>query len=230
VAAQQRNKAREAPAGLKDKLVALYRHQPGKVITLGGLLGVMLIVLAITVIRGAGRTATAQGGSALLPTSGSGQPVATAPLAATPTVAGARDVSAEWSRQFALVERLPTDPFRVEMTWFPLNPDRRQTTVRAMLPGDRRADPLTEHIRKWASEVTHRREVRASQVAAVQTEAAGLKLSTVMVSTPANSLAVINGEPLKVGQRISGFTVVRIEPKRVVVNKAGVPVVLELDH
>ena len=55
-----------------------------------------------------------------------------------------------------------------------------------------------------------------------------LKLSTVMVSG-SNSLAVINGQALKVGEKVNDFTVLRIEPGRVVINKDGVPVVLVLD-
>jgi hypothetical protein len=45
-----------------------------------------------------------------------------------------------------------------------------------------------------------------------------------------NSLAVINGEPLKAGQRVNGFTIVRIEADRVVVDKNGGPAVVTLDQ
>jgi hypothetical protein len=138
-------------------------------------------------------------------------------------------VAADWARQFILIDRLARDPFQVEMTWFPLNPDRRQGgTTHALLPEAGRTDALTAHIRQWATDVSREHRARASEMAAVQAEAASLKLSITMVGE--NSLAVINGEPLKVGQRVNGFSIVRIEADRVVVSKNGVAAVLTLDR
>jgi hypothetical protein len=213
-------------------LVAAYRAQPAKFILLGVLAVIMVVVLVVNVfIRGAAKKATASNTSIAMPLSGgSGR----AAVATPPQEAAAgwryRDVAAAWANEFVLMERLGRDPFQVDLNWFPLSPDGRQsTTVQALLADGSKADPLTQHIRQWAADVNRQRQARASEVAAVQSEATTLKLSTIMVGG-SDSFAVINGEALRVGQRISGFTLVRIEPDRVIVNKNGIPVILALDR
>ena len=211
----------------KDKLLAMYRAQPAKVISFGVLLAALAIVVVVNVFFRNSKRASIGGGTSVLiaprtaRAAGGGRPA--------PKAWRYREVAATWAEDLVLIERINRDPFQVDMTWFPLNPNRRQTsTVRTLLRDGQGGDPLTRHIRQWAGAVDRRRRARESRTASVKAAANSLKLSTVMVSGR-NSLAVINGQALKVGEKVNDFTVLRIEPGRVVVNKDGVPVVLVLD-
>jgi len=221
-------KTQDQPADLKGRLIAMYRAQPAKIILFAVLAAVLGAVLVINVFfRGKGRRASAANRPIIMAAQPSGG--GPAKRSADAKTWRYRDVAARWTEEFVLIERLNRDPFQVDMTWFPLNPDHRQSsTVEALLSDGAAADPLTRHIRQWASEINRRRRARESEQAAVKAAAGSLKLSTVMVSG-ANSLAVINGQALRIGEKVNGFTVVRIEPGRVVVNRNGVPIILALE-
>ena len=82
----------------------------------------------------------------------------------------------------------------------------------------------SEDPEKSASEAADQNRERQILLENLQTQAAKLKLqTTVMGPTPS---ALVNGELVRAGDTVEGFKVVKIEPRRIVVEQDGV--VLEI--
>ena len=189
-----------------EKLLAAIKSDPKRT----GVLGVLLVVLAIF------------GGRALL--TGSNQPLssfaanvignaADKPAVSAKAANARADVLAAWMAQPIPVPQ--QDLFAVNLTYFP-NDVSAASNDATKADSEEIVDPQTKLERAEADQKRH----RAVVIENVRQQAEKLDLQSIVRG--ANPQAMINGRMVGEGDVVAEFRVLKIEPRKVIVEREGV--------
>ncbi len=195
----------------QSKLMAMVRSDPKK----AGVLGVLLAVLALL----AGRAAL---GSKPSPASAKSPPrslPAKSPVAAAPTnrMAGAIAALQKWAE--APVPPVSRNLFSVCMDYFPVDGSR---AVRS----DQTGDGFWLRLEKSMALQADQRDKRQNLIANYKAQAASLRLvSTMMGPQPK---AMVNAELVGEGSVVAGFRVLKIEARRIIVEREGIRLEIQM--
>jgi hypothetical protein len=196
-----------------DKLVAGFRASPGKSSTVTGL-AVILVIVWCRFFFGGHTPASASGATAqtasesLEPSSGS----------MASHAAGETDSLQQWARQ--PIRPLVRNPFAIPLDLYP-----RDTASAADNASSQTG--YWDLVGKSMSSRADQQEQRQILIDNVRIAAASLKLqSTVMGAHPG---AMVSGTMVREGDNISGFRVVSIEARQVIVEREGVKLALLME-
>jgi hypothetical protein len=196
-----------------DKLIAGFRASPGKSSTVTGL-AVILVFVWCRFIFGGHTPTAASAASALI----SDSQETTSGSLATAHVTGDPDSLQQWARQ--PIRPLIRNPFAIPLDYYP----RDSSAV---------ADKASAQTGYWdlvgksMSSRADQQEQRQILIDNVRIAAASLKLqSTIMGAHPG---AMVNGTMVREGDTVSGFRVLSIEARQIIVEREGVKLALLME-
>jgi hypothetical protein len=203
----------QAKTSWSEKMIGAFRASPGRSSTVGGL--VLILAVAWMRLLGTGHTpAVAQG--AITPA----VPGA-AGLLETPAQHRLAETGAslqQWVRQ--PVGRLARNPFSIPLDCYPH--DGSKSTAESA-----EGNGYWDLVRKSMSSRADQQEQRQILVENIRIAAEALKLeSTIVGAIPG---AIVNGQMVREGSTIAGFRVMKIEARRVVVEREGVKLAVTMD-
>jgi hypothetical protein len=198
-----------------EKAIETLRASPAKSATLSGLVLIM-VVAWLRVLMG-GRTGPALVQAAMMGNSSSSS--AYAPDSAVQHRPADQTLSIQqWARQPA--EALPRNPFAVPIDFYPADGSRTDDAASAN-------NSYWNQIAKSMSSRADQEQQRQILVDNIRIAAESLKLeSTIMGAAPG---AMVNGEFVREGSMVAGFRVLKIEPQRLIIEREGVKLAVEMD-
>jgi hypothetical protein len=196
-----------------EKMIAVFKASPGRSSAVTGLVVILIVAWARLLVGGKTGPAPARGSAA-----GNASAVtikAETPWAARPTDSASR--LRKWAE--APVKPLARNPFTIPLDSYPH--DGSKMAAEASGTG------YWDLVRKSMSARADQQEQRQILVDNVRIAAGTLKLqSTIMGKKPG---AMLNGQMVREGSTVSGFHVVKIEARRVIVEREGVKLALMMD-
>ncbi len=203
-----------ATTSWSDKLIAAFRASPGKSSTVTGL-AVILVFVWCRFIFGGHLPASASGASAMISTDSQSTFSGGVAIAHAP---GDPDSLQQWARQ--PIRPLIRNPFAIPLDYYP-----RDNSAAAD-----KASTQTGYwdlVGKSMSSRADQQEQRQILIDNVRIAAASLKLqSTIMGAHPG---AMVNGTMVREGDSVSGFRVLSIEARQVIVEREGVKLALLME-
>jgi hypothetical protein len=198
-----------------EQAIGTLRASPAKSATLSGLVLIM-VVAWIRVLMG-GHTGPAPAQAAMMGnSSSSSEYVPDSPAQRKPS-----DQSLsiqQWARQPA--EPLGRNPFAVPIDFYPADGSKTDDAGSAN-------NSYWNQIAKSMSSRADQEQQRQILVDNIRIAAESLKLeSTIMGAAPG---AMVNGEFVREGSVVSGFRVLKIEPDRLIIEREGVKLAVEMD-
>jgi len=197
-----------------EKAIGTLRASPAKSATLSGLVLIM-VVAWLRVLMG-GHTGPAPAQAAMMGNSSSTSGyVLDSPVHRSPDQLLSIQ---QWSRQPA--EPLARNPFVVPIDFYPADGSRTDDAASAN-------NSYWNQIAKSMSSRADQEQQRQILVDNIRIAAESLKLeSTIMGAAPG---AMVNGEFVREGSVVSGFRVLKIEPDRLIIEREGVKLAVEMD-
>jgi hypothetical protein len=196
-----------------EKLIARAKASPAKSAMVCGL-GIIFVAMWGRVLLGSHGPAAAQGSVAVISPATSSAPDATAP-----DHVGNSDISLQqWVRQPA--GSLQRNPFVIPLDSYPRDDSK---------PGEDSpaGNSYWDLLRKSMSAQADQQEQRQILVDNIRIAAGALKLqSTLMGAQPT---AMVNGQMVREGNYVSGFHVVKIEPREMIIEQQGVRLAVSMD-
>jgi hypothetical protein len=198
-----------------DRAMDTLRASPAKSATLAGLVLIMVIAWLRVLVGGHTGPAAAQAATMANSASG-GAYIPDIPVQRHSTEQGVS--IQQWARQPA--EPLGRNPFAIPMDYYPADSARAEDAATAN-------NGYWNLIAKSMSSRADQQQQRQILIDNVRLAAESLKLqSTIMGATPG---AMVNGAFVREGGTVAGFRVLRIEPRRLVIEREGVKLAVEMD-
>jgi len=197
-----------------EKLIVVAKKSPGKS-TLVCALGIIFVVMWGRVLLGSHGPAAAQGSVSVI------SPVPTVvPSANTLYRPVNPDVSLQqWVRQ--PTGPLGRNPFVIPLDFYPRDGGKAGDDGPA-------GNSYWDLLRKSMSAQADQQEQRQILVDNIRIAAGALKLqSTIMGAQPG---AMVNGEMVREGNYVSGFRVVKIEPREIIIEQQGITLAVSMDE
>jgi hypothetical protein len=198
-----------------DKLIAGFRASPGKSSTVTGLAVILVFVWCRFIFGGHTTPAAASGASALISPDSQGTLAGGMSMLHAP---GDPDSLQQWARQ--PIRPLIRNPFAIPLDYYP----RDSAAV---------ADKASTQTGYWdlvgksMSSRADQQEQRQILIDNVRIAAASLKLQTTIMG--AHRGAMVNGTMVREGDSVSGFRVLSIEARQVIVEREGVKLALLME-
>jgi hypothetical protein len=201
-----------------EKIQGAFRASPGRSSTIGALVVILAIAWARLLL--AGHTpAAARGAVAPMAPGGPGSASgASVEPAVQRHTTGSGPSLQQWVRQ--PISPLARNPFAIPFDCYPR--DGSKTAAEPDQPNG-----YWDLLRKSMSSRADQQQQRQILVDNVRIAAEALKLESTIVGPMAS--AIINGQMVHEGSDIAGFHVVKIEPRRVVVEREGVRLAVSMD-
>jgi len=196
-----------------QKMLGAFRASPGRSSTVGGLVLILVVAWARLLVMGHAPTAARGAVTSVA----SGVPGPTEPPAQHRSAETASPIQL-WVRQ--PVGPLARNPFAIPFDCYPHDGSK----TAAQSPQE---NGYWDLVRKSMSSRADQQEQRQILVDNVRIAAEALKLeSTIVGPTPG---AIVNGQMVREGGNIAGFHVLKIEPRKVVVEREGVKLAVSMD-
>ena len=204
----------QAPTSWYEKGIATFRASPGR----SSIAGALVLVLAFAwgrVLRGGHSPATAQGSAVSSRTS----VIQVAAMPPAPRYTAESDPSfQQWSRQ--PVHALSRNPFAIPFDFYP----QEESGSASDSSG---GSGYWDLVKKSMASRADQQEQRQILVDNVRIAAEALKLeSTVLGAAPG---AMVNGQLVREGSSVAGFHVIKIQPRRVIVEREGVKLAVSME-
>jgi hypothetical protein len=203
-----------APGSQWEKVMATMRASPGKS-SVAGLLGLVMIIVWGRVLLGGHSPATARGGVVSYQAAASQAPV-TAPMPHR-IVQGGESLG-QWAR--APIGPLGRNPFAIPFDFYP----RDASVVGTDVNGNASYWDL---VKKSMASRADQQEQRQILVDNVRIAAEGLKLEAIVLGAAPG--AMVNGQLVREGSSVAGFHILKIQPRRLIVEREGVKLAVLMD-
>jgi hypothetical protein len=196
-----------------DKLVAGFRASPGKSSTVTGL-AVILVIVWCRFFFGGHTPASASGATAQT----ASDSLAGSTVSTSSRAAGETDSLQQWARQ--PIHPLIRNPFAIPLDLYP-----RDTA--SVADNTSSQTGYWDLVGKSMSSRADQQEQRQILIDNVRIAAASLKLQSTIMG--AHRGAMVSGTMVREGDNISGFRVVSIEARQVIVEREGVKLALLME-
>ena len=203
-----------APGSQWEKMMGTMRASPGKS-SAAGLLGLVMIIVWARLLLGGHSPATARAGVVGSPAAVS-QATVTAPMPHRIVQGG--ETLQQWAR--APIGPLARNPFAVPFDFYP-----RDASVAATDAGG--GADYWDLVKKSMASRADQQEQRQILVDNVRIAAEALKLEAIVLGGSPG--AMVNGQLVKEGSSVAGFRVLKIQPRRLIVEREGVKLAVTMD-
>jgi hypothetical protein len=203
-----------APGSQWEKMMGTLRASPGKS-SAAGLLGLVMIIVWGRLLLGAHSPAAARAGVVGNPST-VGQAPVTAPMPHRIVLGG--ETLQQWSR--TPIGTLGRNPFAVPFDFYP----RDASVVGTETSGGANYWDL---VKKSMASRADQQEQRQILVDNVRIAAEALKLEAIVLGAAPG--AMVNGQLVREGSSVAGFHVLKIQPRRLIVEREGVKLALMMD-